>query len=126
MPDNSQIFRQKITDFSGLIKYTQKVLNSETEFECFENGNIVTKDIIYQSISAWNNLFYITENKPIMEHEVLFWEKESDKSNWFSSAGKLSRLVRKLFEKSEQMENSRKFSKKRVEKINQKIQNLLN
>jgi hypothetical protein len=128
---NSEIFRDKVHNFDNLCRYTQKILDGQIPYECYENGNIATDKVcLHSPISSTfyylslGSTFYITEIGDGLGYEVLFWEKVTDRFNYFSSAGRLSRLVRKLFNQSSRKSENVRFDESRLDQINKKINKL--
>ena len=121
---NPELFRERIHNFDGLIKYTKKLLDSDVEYELYDNGNIATSKICYHAPTY--DTFYISEiTEDKINSEVLFWEKKEDRLNYFSSAGKLSRLVRKLFIESNKAKDNGRWNDRKVQNIQNKINNLI-
>jgi hypothetical protein len=115
---NDVIFRQKIRNFDGLINYTNKIINKEIPYTLYENDNIATDKICY----CGRYITAMPEEGKL--GDVLFWEKPTDKYNYFTSAGKLARTLTKLYEFVQQEEADKRFNLERVNSIQNKINNL--
>lgn len=96
-------FRKSIKDFKPLIDYTERVINGEIPCKFTSNNKeIETDKIVYFKRNA--ELYLIKKSD---DEEVLFWELFYDRYNPFSSAGELSRKIRKLFKEEFKRENLR-------------------